>query len=182
MKKKWLDRLGMLLLVVLLVASAGCLRSKGNVIVNNLPSDLRLEREGTLRLRVFSDLEDSEGCCGDIRDALAALLRERNVFGEVVFDRDGSGKPAGMALEVKIVTLRKVGTTGRLLLGKYKGQARVVTENRLFDEADGKEVGSFIIDGESSLKSVIPALSGTTRQALKRVSEQIADVLQLYVK
>ncbi|RQW03552.1 hypothetical protein EH223_09170 [candidate division KSB1 bacterium] len=121
---------------------------------------------------------------GASRELIASSknLPERRIFLTVVSGADRSVDPVDWTLEVKIVTLRKVGTMGRLLLGKYKGQARVVTENRLLAEAGPKEIGSFITHGESSLKSILPALSGTTTQALKRVSEQIAAVLQQYVK
>ncbi|MBN2346740.1 MAG: hypothetical protein JXO51_10165 [Candidatus Aminicenantes bacterium] len=177
-KRIQVGELGLPMLLLLLAGLAGCVRSKGEVLVSTLPSDLRLERQGALLLRVFSDIEGSEECCDGIRDSLSSQLKERGLFSEIrTADGDEAG-PVATRLEVKVVKLKKVGTMSRMFLGRHKGQARVVTENRLYSQAGNRELGSFIADGESSLKGVIPELSGTTKQAVKRIVEQIVAVLQ----
>ena len=77
---------------------------------------------------------------------------------------------AALRIDARIVRLERVTVESRALNGVVAGRARVIADVMLIEEATGRVVARFTVEGQSSS-------AGTTEQAIKRASEQVVALM-----
>jgi uncharacterized protein DUF4410 len=134
----------------------------------------RLGSYKTMLVHVSSDLEDAKKEAIQLEATVAMIVRQKLSFQQVLTKRNSQESSVDLAVEARIVRLEKVTPESRQDLGWLAGQARLTADVVLIDVKTGAVVARFTAEGQSSVV-------GTTEQAIKRASEQIAAFVAAHV-
>lgn len=163
----------LLCLCTVFALAVGC-ASKGAIKVSS-PVSVKLADYRKLALNVSSEVEKSSDQVVKLGNLIQQKLREKNLFERIYLASSAPEETADLQLEVKILKMREVSATTRILFGAFAGRSKLLADVRLVDIKTGSEIGAFQAEGKSSGGTIF---AGTTDQAIERVAEQIADFVQ----
>ncbi len=149
------------------IALSAC-TSSGRIHVTSTPA--RLAVYGTVRVQVSSEVDATRKEAIQLEATVAAIATEKLPFQQILTQRNAPGSSVDLRIEARIFRLEKVTVESRALNGVVAGRARVIADVMLIEEATGRVVARFTVEGQSSS-------AGTTEQAIKRASEQVVALM-----
>lgn len=158
--------LGLSAITFLALVLAGCASTSSTVASE--PMETKLGKYKTLIINTTAAVEQADTETAQLEGVLSAKLKRTGLFQNVHTD---TTRKDGVMLNAKIVNLKKVSPTKRLMLGAFAGRGTMAVDVELVDAKTGKKLGSFLSEGKTSGGT---AFAGTTEQAIEKVAEEIA--------
>lgn len=167
MKNQVVCRIAFAAIIPLLI---GCASS--STIKVTQPVSVDLQSLDRMSVFVKSEIQGAETEVESIRNRILASLRSWDRFSEATGVT--GGVKFDFALHVELVTLSRVSTGARIMVGAFAGRATVGLVVELLNTRTGATVGACSIEGKSSGGSVF---AGTTEQAIERAVERVMEFI-----
>jgi hypothetical protein len=97
-------------------------------------------------------------------------IKTRRTFEEVRMAGVTENAAGTLLIKATVMKAKKVGTGKRMLLGAFAGRAGLTVDVKLIDAATGKQLGTYVVKGESGGTG----FSGGTDDAVTKAAEGIA--------
>lgn len=160
----------LLLLILAGCASSGHIQGAGPITAK--PFDLNV-----IWVKTSSSLADVTKEKQVLADQIVSGLKETVSFNRVGEDKADLGPGSGIALDAKIIAIKKISPTQRAWAGALAGRARIQVQVTVTDINSGKTIERFAAEGASSGGS---NLAGTTEEAIERAADAVVgEVLRI---
>ena len=141
------------------------------------PITVRLSNYNTMLVKVSPEFPYATQEAIQLESMIITKLTKEMLFKNIIAG-SSSNTSAELHLSVKVIRVKKVSRSERLVLGAMIGRAGIFVDVELTDLKTGRKIGAFTATGKSSGGTIF---AGTTKQAVEYAAKKIVEFVQLNI-